>query len=758
MTVNANSGNLVGQRRWLSVPGSRSEGLPLSGSGSFGGGLSRLLVAAFVLVLTAAAFAQARPYTLQWDPNFDSVTTGYQVSYGTAPGVYGSTGGIDAGNVTSFQVDLLPGTTYYFSVRAYAAGNVLGPASTEFSFFVPLDATLNVSSTNVGGGASVTATVLSGPGNRLDRIALYPVGSSTQLDWKYLNGSQTAPATGVTTATVPFTMPVAVGQYNFRFIPNGATNPLATSATVTVMASSITPSVTTVAAGATLTATVANGPGNRLDWVAVCPPSATSGCTDWKYLNGTRAAPASGLTGATLTFAVPTTAGQYMLKFFVNDTQTVLATSVAVTVTGGDGGGGGGSATPSVTPSVTTVAAGATLTASVANGPGNRLDWVALCPPSATSGCTDWKYLNGTRAAPASGLTGATLTFAVPTTAGQYMLKFFVNDTQTVLATSVAVTVTGGDGGGGGGSATPSVTPSVTTVAAGATLTASVANGPGNRLDWVALCPPSATSGCTDWKYLNGTRAAPASGLTGATLTFAVPTTAGQYTLKFFLNDTQTLLATSVTVTVTGGGGGGSVTPSVTPSVTTVAAGANLTATVANGPGNLYDWVGLYASGSTTLLDWKYLSGTRVAPATGLTGAAVTFTAPTTPGSYDLRFFPNNSFTLLATSVPVTVTGGGSVTPSITPSATTVAAGANLTATVANGPGNRLDWVGLYASGSTTLLDWKYLNGTRVAPTTGVTGAALTFTMPTKPGLYTLGFFQNDTFVALGWSPRVTVQ
>ena len=78
--------------------------------------------------------------------------------------------------------------------------------------------------------------------------------------------------------------------------------------------------------------TIANGPGNRLDWVAVCPGTSSTGCTDWKYLNGTRVAPASGLTAASLPFTMPVTPGQYSFKLFANDSMTVLATSALVTV------------------------------------------------------------------------------------------------------------------------------------------------------------------------------------------------------------------------------------------------------------------------------------------------------------------------------------------------------------------------------------------------------------------------------------------
>ena len=97
--------------------------------------------------------------------------------------------------------------------------------------------------------------------------------------------------------------------------------------------------------------------------------------------------------------------------------------------------------------------------------------------------------------------------------------------------------------------------------------------------------------------------------------------------------------------------------PVITLSATTVVAGGTVTATMANGPGNAGDWVGLYGASAAdgTYEDWKYLNGTRSKPGSGVTGAAVTFTMPATPGTYNVRFFLNDTTSLLATSLTITV-------------------------------------------------------------------------------------------------------
>src|SRR5437773_11843461 len=91
--------------------------------------------------------------------------------------------------------------------------------------------------------------------------------------------------------------------------------------------------------------------------------------------------------------------------------------------------------------------------------------------------------------------------------------------------------------------------------------------------------------------------------------------------------------------------------PSVTATPTTVLAGGTITVTVANGPGNPADWVTLASTTApdTTYLEWKYLNDSTISPGAGLTSATVHLTAPSTSGTYEVRFFANFGFTRLAT-------------------------------------------------------------------------------------------------------------
>jgi hypothetical protein len=575
---------------------------------------------------------------------------------------------------------------------------------------------ITASPTNVGGGATVTATVANGPGNRTDWVALYAAGASTYLDWKYLNGSQVPPAGALTGAAVPFTLPTVSGAYTLKFYAGSTL--LATSGTITVAATTLAVSATTVAPGGIVTATISNGPGNAKDWVGVYTAGGST-LFDWKYLNGSQTAPPTGVSSAAVDLAMPTIPGTYTVRLSVNG--ALLAESALITV--------GVAANPTVTPSTTTVTPGGIVTATIANGPGNARDWVALYI-AGDSNYLDWKYLNGTQVVPATGVTGAAVPFTMPITQGAYTLRFYTGS--TLLATSATITVAT--------SSNITLTVNTTSVAPGATVTATVANGPGIRTDWIGLYPEGAST-YLDWKYLNGSQTAPATALTSATVTIAMPTTPGNYILRFY--SASTLIASSATVTVTVSGS------SITPNATLIAPGGTVSATVANGPGNRTDWVALYAGDATTYLEWKYLNGSQVAPVTGLTGATVPFTTSLAPGTYTLRFFSGS--TLLAASASITVGG-----TTFTVSTTTVAPGASLTMTIANGPGNPRDWVGLYPTNGSTLLDWKYLNGSQTAPTQGLTAAVVTFLMPSTPGAYTLRFTTGSTILAS--SPNLTVQ
>ena len=140
--------------------------------------------------------------------------------------------------------------------------------------------------------------------------------------------------------------------------------------------------------------------------------------------------------------------------------------------------------------------------------------------------------------------------------------------------------------------------------------------------------------------------------MSAVTLSQLLSTQAGSYEFRLFSNNTYTRVTTSATVVIAPLDAQVVVNGAVSPDVVTVPAGSLVTVTIANGPGNPTDWVALAAVGSAdaTNVDWRYLNGTTVPPSSGLSVATVTFAVPVTPGTYEVRFFANNTYARIATS------------------------------------------------------------------------------------------------------------
>ena len=96
------------------------------------------------------------------------------------------------------------------------------------------------------------------------------------------------------------------------------------------------------------------------------------------------------------------------------------------------------------------------------------------------------------------------------------------------------------------------------------------------------------------------------------------------------------------------------VAPSAPPVLTvdraTATPGSLVTVTLTGGYGGSGDWLALAptTAANTFYLQWTYVGS-------GMTTRTWTVTMPSTPGTYEFRLFPNNSFTRAATSPPVTV-------------------------------------------------------------------------------------------------------
>ena len=92
--------------------------------------------------------------------------------------------------------------------------------------------------------------------------------------------------------------------------------------------------------------------------------------------------------------------------------------------------------------------------------------------------------------------------------------------------------------------------------------------------------------------------------MTTRTWTVTVPSAAGIYEFRLYLNNGYTRAATSPPITVTAG-----MPPSLAVSVTTAAGGSPVTVTLANGRGGAQDWIALAPVGApeTSYVQWTYV-------------------------------------------------------------------------------------------------------------------------------------------------------
>jgi YD repeat-containing protein len=139
---------------------------------------------------------------------------------------------------TSLSNLTLPATgTYTIKTDPYAAATGSVDVSLRLPPTVLVNSTAPPTGVTVSPSASVTVGISNGPANTTDWVALAQVGTNdfTYVTWQYLNGAQwPPPSSGMSSATLTFTMPATTGNYEFRFFANNGYTKLATSTTVTV--------------------------------------------------------------------------------------------------------------------------------------------------------------------------------------------------------------------------------------------------------------------------------------------------------------------------------------------------------------------------------------------------------------------------------------------------------------------------------------------------------------------------------------------
>jgi hypothetical protein len=323
-------------------------------------------------------------------------------------------------------------------------------------------------------------------------------------------------------------------------------------------------------------------------------------------------------------------------------------------------------------------------------------------------------------------VTDRTWSVTVPSAPGTYEFRLFLNNTYTRAATSAAITVDAA----AQPTSPPVLTVNATTVAPGASVTATLTNGLGGGQDWLALAATSAANtSYTTFTYVG-------AGVTTRTWTVKMPSTPGTYEFRLFPNNTYTRAATSPPVTVSAGINGVPAIASLSPSRTS--AGASAFTLTVNGSGfattSQVRWNG--AARPTTFVSGTQLRASIAAADVAVTGTAQVSVFSPAPGG-------GTSAAAVFTIAPA---------PVLTVSAATAAPGSTVTVTLTNGLGGLYDWMSFAAvsAANTSYNTFVYVGG-------GVTTRTWTVTVPATPGTYEFRLFLNNGYVRLATSPPVTV-
>jgi hypothetical protein len=166
------------------------------------------------------------------------------------------------------------------------------------------------------------------------------------------------------------------------------------------------------------------------------------------------------------------------------------------------------------------------------------------------------------------------------------------------------------------------------------------------------------------------------------------------------------------------------------------------------------DWIGLYAAGNTgtSYLDWFYAGSCSQTAGSAENGTgSCSYTLPATAGTYDFILYTDNSYTVLATSNTVTVSGAPTLSvPSTASGGQTITVSWSGVASPAS-----TDWIGLYEAGQTgnSYLDWFYAGScTQTAGSAETSSGSCSYTLPNDLAAGNYDFILNNVSSTNGQS------
>ncbi len=178
-----------------------------------------------------------------------------------------------------------------------------------------------------------------------------------------------------------------------------------------------------------------------------------------------------------------------------------------------------------------------------------------------------------------------------------------------------------------------------------------------------------------------------------------------------------------------------------------------ITVFFSGGPGNKLDWLGTYPDGVTPgsvgSTVWRYVDNTQNGT-TAYTDGSVVYPAGLDVGDWTTFFLLNDGYDILAQTNFTVV---DATAPLARSNKRIYLPGEAITITFTNGPGNKLDWIGLYKAGETpggpASTDYLYVDGTK-SGSTALTDGSVTFSKGlTATGDYVAFFLENDGYNVL---------
>jgi peptidyl-Asp metalloendopeptidase len=550
---------------------------------------------------------------------------------------------------------------------------------------------------SIRAGQPMVVRISQGHGSITDWVGLYPAGApdNSYINFVYTTGTYALPpAPNPSSTSFEMAAPLTSGIYELRLFANNGFQKLdefsfeVKAPVVSIMQSS----------RAGFAQVFVNfGPGGTTDRLAIFDAANPTVQIDWKYLNDSKIPPAAGLTGGNAIFEIPNPTASYVAKFFPGGTTTAVATTPVFSAN-----------SPGLHMNTFAPSNGKPLNVSIDQGIGSPTDWVGIFPAGAPDNAyLRFAYATGTYIPPTTVIPFQSVSFSMqpPSIPGSYELRMFSRNGVTKIDQTVPFNVLAASfalSGNARGDAQMSLD------------NQSIERVPSDTIRFYEPGVPDSAQPF-DWMYLNGTKVQPTPPLYGIPPFFLRPGTA-PYEARYFREGSATSIATV------------SVQPSLLPVFGYAGnAGGKLSVYAGRNPITTTDWFGLYQAGApdNQYLDWAYSSGTKVPPSIATPNIEFKLQLPEGVGTYEVRWFTNNSYTRVGMGGPF------SVLPN-TVSAIRLAA--DLKVTVQWGPGNLTDWVGVFPVGASAIaapLSRTYLNGsTTTPPTVGISDAIVNFPLP----------------------------